>query len=163
MAGELVFDFPSTGSINYLYATRSPQEIAGSVYITLQVTTTGPVFFNHLTDPANLCARRAAARPFFWSNGNGNGEFDRWWSYPIAFDLAPGATTLAVRLTPDSWLSLFGKMGNADAAAQSGFERAVKNVSRIGLTFGGGCYFGHGVNVQGGQAQFRIVSYRIEN
>ena len=50
---------------------------------------------------------------------------------------------------------------NQDATARAGFDRATRNVSRLGITFGGGCYFGHGVFVQNGQAKFVLESYRI--
>jgi hypothetical protein len=29
------------------------------------------------------------------------------------------------------------------------------------MTFGGGCFFGHGVNVSGGTARFALISYTI--
>jgi len=160
-AGRLVFDFPANGSMNYMYNVRPPQQITGEVVISLQVVTSGPVFFNWMTEPINTCGHPASVRPFFWANGNGSGEFDRWWSNPVGYDLAAGTATLVIEPTPDKWSSLFGKFGNQDATARAGFDRATRNVSRLGITFGGGCYFGHGVFVQNGQAKFVLESYRI--
>jgi hypothetical protein len=162
-AGHLVFDFPASGSINYLYNVHPPQTISGTVSVSLQVTVDGPVVFNYMTEAINTCATPASVRPFIWSHRNSFDEFDRWWSGSTAYTLAAGTTTLSVPLSPDRWSSVFGKIGNADAAAQAGFTSALRNVSSLGLTFGGGCFFGHGVFVQGGRAQFVLVSYQIRN
>ncbi|PYR38992.1 MAG: hypothetical protein DMF89_27010 [Acidobacteria bacterium] len=161
-AGQLVFDFPTRGGINYLYNTSPPNTIAGSVSVSLEIATTGPVYFNFMTEPSNTCSTPSSVRPFFWSHENGEGEFDRWWSNPIAYVLAAGSRTLSIPISPDRWSSVFGKMGNADAAATVGFNRATGSVSRLGLTFGGGCFFGHGVFVQGGTARFTLVAYQVQ-
>lgn len=31
----------------------------------------------------------------------------------------------------------------------------------LGLTFGGGCSFGHGINASGGRAEFALTEYAI--
>ena len=160
-SGRLLFDFPTVGSINYLYNVRPPKEVNGSLSISVQITTTGPVMFNYMTEPFNTCATPASVRPFIWANRNSFGEFDRWWSNPGNLPLGPGSATLKVQLEPDRWSSVNGKLGNADSAAQAGFSNALKNVSSLGLTFGGGYFFGHGINVQGGSARFAIVSYQV--
>jgi hypothetical protein len=147
--------------MNYLYNVRPPKEINGSLSISVQITTSGPTVFNYMTEPFNTCTTPASVRPFIWSNGNSFTEFDRWWSNPANLPLEPGSATLTVRLEADQWSSVNGKFGNADAAARAGFANALKNVSSLGLTFGGGCFFGHGINVQGGSARFAIVSYQV--
>jgi len=42
-----------------------------------------------------------------------------------------------------------------------GFMSALGSVSSLGLTFGGGCYFGHGVYAEG-QAQFTLLKYQVQ-
>ena len=64
-------------------------------------------------------------------------------------------------LTPDRWSSVLGKFGNYDAASLAGFSAALQNVSSLGLTFGGGCFFGHGVNVSNGTARFILSEYSV--
>ena len=64
-------------------------------------------------------------------------------------------------LTPDQWSSVYGKTGNYDATALAGFRDALANLGHIGMTFGGGCFFGHGVNVSGGTARFVLIGYTI--
>jgi len=75
--------------------------------------------------------------------------------------LASGSTTITVPLSPESWSSVNGRFGNADSEARFGFDKAILNVTRLGLTFGGGCSFGHGINLLGGRAEFALVEYAI--
>jgi hypothetical protein len=46
------------------------------------------------------------------------------------------------------WLSVFGERGDASSAAAAGFATAKANLGALGLTFGGGCFRGHGVNLK---------------
>ena len=88
-------------------------------------------------------------------------EYYRWWSNPVSYTLADGTITLTTPLTPDQWSSVLGKFGNTDATSLAGFQNALANVGNVGMTFGGGCFFGHGVNVAGGTAQFKLLNYVI--
>jgi hypothetical protein len=161
-SGHLMFNFPAAnGAIGYLYTAVPQRAIGGTLSVSLQITTSGAVLFNYLTEPANTCATPASVRPMIWAHKNSWNEFDRWWSNPDGFMLAGGVAELTVPLTPDRWSSVYGKLGNADAAAMMGFASALGNVSSLGLTFGGGCYFGHGVYVQGGDAQFVLLRYEV--
>jgi hypothetical protein len=155
----LVFDFPASGSMHYLFTPSPLAALRGTLSVTLQVTTTGAVSFDPLD--TSFCNLLPSARPFFWANGNGNDNFDRWWSNPRAYALAAGSTTLTVPLEPENWSSVDGKFGNADVETQFGFERALLNVTRLGLTFGGGCSFGHGIRVSGGTARFMLTEYSV--
>jgi len=56
---------------------------------------------------------------------------------------------------------MYGKSGDDDATALAGFQDALGNLGRVGMTFGGGCFFGHGVNVSGETARFALISYTI--
>lgn len=47
-------------------------------------------------------------------------------------------------------------------ASRFNFDKALLNVSRLGLTFGGGCSFGHGINVRGGSAKFLLTGYAVQ-
>ena len=155
----LVFDFPSAGSMHYLFTPSPLAALRGTMEVTLQVATTGAVAFNPLDTTS--CNLPPSARPFLWANDNGNGNFDRWWSNPRAFALAAGAATISVPLLPEHWSSVDGRFGNADAETRFGFEKALLNVTRLGLTFGGGCSFGHGIRVSGGAATFTLTEYAI--
>jgi hypothetical protein len=159
-AAHLVFDFPSAGSMHYLY-TRSPlAALEGSLVVSLRVTASGGAAFQSV-DPGD-CSTPPSVRPFFWANDNGDGAMDRWWSNPRSVALAAGSATISVPLTPEQWSSVDGRFGNADSQTRAAFENALRHVSRLGLTFGGGCFFGHGVKVHGGRAEFALIEYVVE-
>jgi hypothetical protein len=155
----LVFEFPAAGSMNYLYTPSPLSTIRGTLSVTVRVTTTGPVIFQSLDQGS--CGLPSSVRPFIWANDNGNGDLDRWWSNPYGFNLAAGTATIAVPLSPESWSSVNGQFGNASSFTRFGFEKALLNVTRLGLTFGGGCSFGHGIKVSGGTATFAVTEYGI--
>lgn len=157
----LTFEFPTTGSINYLFIASPLTIVRGTLSVTVRVTTTGPAAFNSLDPQTSTCTIPSSVRPFLWANDNGNGDYDRWWSNTRAFTLAAGTGTITVPLTADAWSSVNGKVGNADGPTKFAFDKALLNVSRLGLTFGGGCSFGHGINVSGGAATFGVTEYAI--
>jgi len=160
-ASHLVFDFSTSGSMHYLFTPSTLSTLRGTLMVTLQVATTGPVLFESL-DPQNAtCTIPSSVRPFFWSNDNGNGAYDRWWSNPRAHTLAQGTGTISVPLLAENWSSVNGRFGNADAETRFNFDKALLNVTRLGLTFGGGCSFGHGIRISGGSARFRLTEFAI--
>jgi hypothetical protein len=88
-------------------------------------------------------------------------EFGRWWGMPYyKLTVATGEPiTLTFPLTPDRWGSVYGKTGTQ---ALSQFADAMKNIGRVGLTFGGGCYAGHGNYVTGGKVRFQLIDFQIQ-
>jgi hypothetical protein len=158
---SLTFDFPAAGSIYYLF-TASPQlEIRGSLVVTVRTSATGPVVFNSLDPITPSCSIPASVRPLIWANNNGAGDYDRWWSNPRAARLADGGSTVTVPLSAESWSSVNGVVGDANGTSKLFFVKALKTVSRLGVTFGGGCSFGHGINVSGGDARFVLAEFGI--
>jgi hypothetical protein len=157
----LTLEFPSSGSINYLFTAVSIPNLHGTLAVTVRIATSGPVLFDSLDPQTSACTIPSSVRPLIWANNNGNGEFDRWWSNPRAITLAAGTHTINVPLTADSWSSVNGKFANADGPTTLAFGHALLNVSRLGLTFGGGCSFGHGINVRNGTATFAITDYSV--
>jgi len=57
---------------------------------------------------------------------------------------------------------VFGKRGDYDDAAMEGFLGALQHLNRVGFVFGGGCFYGHGVNVIRGTARFILIHYSIK-
>jgi len=167
-SASLCFDFPAQKSktVNYLY-TVAPQSFgtAGNLSASIQVVTTGAPVFNYVFEPANTCVYPAHFRLYFEADSsawtNSAGDTFRWWSNPIAYELAGGSATLTVPLTGDQWSTVYGRFGNSDADAAAGFQASLLHTGLAGGTFGGGCFFGHGVNVSGGTAQFQLLSYSI--
>jgi hypothetical protein len=157
----LVFDFPRSGSLHYLFTPSALTAIHGTMVLSFTINTSGPVIFNSLDPQSSSCTLPSAVRPFFWANGNGSGQFDRWWSNPRAFTLAAGNGSLSVPLRPENWSSVNGRIGSADAETRFAFEKALLNVTRLGMTFGGGCSFGHGIHISGGSATFLLTEFSI--
>jgi hypothetical protein len=44
----------------------------------------------------------------------------------------------------------------------AGFKQAITNLENVGFSFGGGCFYGHGVRVSGGGARFALTSYKVK-
>jgi hypothetical protein len=86
---------------------------------------------------------------FYTSNG-------RFWSNPIAIPLVPGKFSVTIPLDIDNWSNVDG---NRD---KSGMKTLLANMGRIGLTFGGGGFFGHGTNVSGGTAKFTATNFEVQ-
>jgi hypothetical protein len=139
-----------------------------SLTASFRLETSGEPVFQFKLKPDNVCLAPPASVSLFLQragddmSGAGAMEFYRWWSQPISWVLADGIATLIVPLTSDQWVSVMGKMGNADATATAGFQSALANLSNIGLTFGGGCFKGHGVNISDGTARFTVFSFSAD-
>ena len=158
------------GSLNYLttpYTTPMPQD--KSVTFTAQIVAMdGTPVFNFMLEPWNTCDYPAHVRAYFEQQapkGCPDATYTcapataRWWANPIAVELAVGVVTVTVPLTPEQWSDAEGEIGSAQLA---GFAAALGHPAAIGLTFGGGCFFGHGVNVSGGTARFILSNYVVQ-
>jgi hypothetical protein len=108
------------------------------------------------TETVNTCNTPAEARPMFvaWYKGQLQAT-DEWWA-DDNFVLAPESKTLQVPLTPEHWTDLYAEHANASASVLNGFNFARSNVQAYGMSFGGGCFYGHGVSTIGGSARFEV-------
>lgn len=131
-----------------------------SVSMTFVVAGVSPVFDFH-TAADNLGATPATVRLLVEQQGDyflDNPTY-RWWSNPLSVPLTIGGpTTLLVPLTPDQWSDVNGLFGTAELA---GFQAALKNVGNVGMTFGGGSFFGHGVYLTSGSATFNLTDFTV--
>src|SRR5271165_6064885 len=116
----------------------------------------------------NSCTYSAHVRFLLQQRGDDlsgmNGkQYFRWWSNSVAYEIAPGSANLSASLADlNQWTSVFGEKANANAAATAGFRQAMANLGNVDFSFGGGCYYGHGVRVSGGGARFAITSYAVK-
>jgi hypothetical protein len=158
------FSFPTfPNSINYLYTSFTSSLLAHSMLTftaNVTITSTTPVIFDYMTEPFNTCIAPATARAIVMSTDPfGSSEFSRFWSNPIAFELDDnngGQLTVITPLTPDEWSDVNGQFNS------SGWNATFSNPGYVGLTFGGGCFFGHGVGVLGGSATFSLMNYSVQ-
>ncbi len=165
LTSQVEFAFPAApGHINYLtmpYTT--PLSQAQSVTMTVQIDAlSGVPSFDYGIGPNNPCAYPAHVRAYIEQKYKLDAVYApatyRWWSNPIAIELTPGTFTATTPLTPDQWSDTNGIRGVDDLA---GFAAAIGHPQAVGMTFGGGCFFGHGVSVSGGTAQFILKGFTV--
>ena len=166
--GGWYFNFPTNpNSVHYVLAAVN---MVASSYVdaSILVTTAGAPVFVYGLQPDNTCNYPAHVRFLLQESGDNlsgtNGkEYFRWWSNSVAYKLAPGRANLRARLTDLSqWTSVLGEKANASAAAAAGFRQAMANLGNVGFSFGGGCFYGHGVRVSDGDARFAVTSYSLK-
>lgn len=161
MAGWIM-QFPENpGFVCYITVPFSASMVGKSaVMFTAQINAEAGVNFRYDLESINTCVFPAHARAIIRQKG-GN-EFARWWSNPMALELRNGVFTVTTPLDPSQWTSVLGKRGNASGKALKGFKDAISSPQSIGLTFGGGCFFGHGVYVENGSASFILTNYAVQ-
>jgi hypothetical protein len=166
--GGWQFAFPNSNGVEYLTTAQHPPTASRSITASIAVETVGSPFFEYRTEAINTCDSPAAVHLFFQRHGDdmsGNGafEFYRWWSNPVAYQLGAGSIALTGDLTdPSQWTSVFGQSGAG--VNEPAFRAALADLGAVGFTFGGGCFFGHGVYVTPGtgQAVFKATQYVID-
>jgi hypothetical protein len=160
------FLFPTQNGVHYLTTAQRPSSASQAITATISVSVNGAPAFEYRTAPDNVCDAPATVRLFFQRQGDdmsgqGQYEFYRWWSDQAFYVLGPGTITLTGDLTdPSQWSSVYGRHGDENPTM---FRDALANVGNLGFTFGGGCFYGHGVYVDPGtgQATFKAVDYTI--
>lgn len=109
--------------------------------------------------PSNPCGTPANARLYFeTSNAGGFDETHYWWSNPASATLANGTYTVTAKVDGSQWSDFYGHFGN-DPSYAAGFAAAASNVTQIGLSFGGGCFFENGVGTTDGSGSLTLNSY----
>ena len=118
--------------------------------------------FNYFGEP-DACGTPASTRLFFQtSNAGGFNETHYWWSNPVSAVLANTSTSITISASlrdPGAWSDFYGHFGNDPAFP--GFTDAVSNVTTIGLSFGGGCFFENGVGTTNGSGTFTLDIFNV--
>jgi hypothetical protein len=173
-AGGWYFDFPQgpeadgAASVHYV-TTPSGGGLASSSWLgaVFEIAETGAAVYQYKLKADNTCDNPAIVSLFLQQQGDrltASEPYKRWWSVG-GYALKSGSGELTVSLEDGSkWLSVFGERGNASAAASAGFAAAKQYLGNIGLTFGGGCFKGHGVNLApgSGTSRFTLTTLRAE-
>ena len=166
--GSLYFDWPTSASncvsgtcisMNYLTTTHVPSSIVGALVITVNVQTTGaPVF--HFFSSGGI---PPSVRGFVWAHQGNSATNSRWWADDVYYDFSQGAgtMTMAIPIDPHNFSNVDGHRGDEDAGTLAGFNSAMADVYSLGVTFGGGSNFGHGIYVTGGTARFTLQDYNV--
>jgi len=152
----------------YLVGVPSTKKLTGmsTLTMTVEVVVTGEPTFGFHSNTNNTCDYvPASIRPYFQSGALWSTSADgsnRWWSNPQTIVFAPGTYTINVPLQPQYWSQTYGQQGDSSSTTVAGFSKTLGSVSWIGATMGGGCFFGHGVNVNNGTAHVVIKSYTVQ-
>jgi hypothetical protein len=108
----------------------------------------------------NPCVYPANTRLYFQTDNGGGFAFTHfWWANPDNFVLATnGHGVLNATVEPGEWSDWNGQPGVTQAP---GFDAAAANVTSIGLSFGGGCFFENGVGTTDGSGTFTLTSFSV--
>lgn len=159
------FDFPIIpGKIGYVLHRHTAPIIQSKLRISCKILCSDPApIFDFKTEESNTGTTPSNFRFLLWKNNKDSGELSRWWSNPSCVFLAPGEFILEVDLTPDKWSSVYGKFGNLDSTTLAGFNACKQGIGDIGVTFGGGSAFGHGVRLldNTGWAKFNCLEFKL--
>jgi hypothetical protein len=170
--GALQFTWPkpSVGTAGYLTTVwKSPLTGYTSLVLTVSsIPVSGTPIFAYDT-AGNPCVYAPHVRPYiqFLSDGGSGETFanEEWWAndpYSYELDLL-GTATITVPLTDLSvWSNEAGQFADSSPTETAAFQTVLAHPGQIGMNFGGGCFFGHGVYVEGGVAQFQVVSLELE-
>lgn len=160
--GAWFFRFPSAESGGHVNYVQTPFSIDGTitlhdVFITFRVDSLAPQY-----DVLDTADRLPATVHLFFEQKNDDmvSANGRWWAdISGGYDLGSednSTISLIVPFTPDQWSNVYGEH-NADA-----FYAALNNVGWIGITFGGDFFWGHGVALSGGTAQYHLLDFHVE-
>jgi hypothetical protein len=164
--GGWYFDFPKGGDcqvksacpgVHYVMRSMPNIRYGGTITVTGEIVSTRSLRFHYKLEPSNTCSGiPASARLILQKRDDNMVEANgRYWSNPKHIALKDGKFSLTVDVKIDQWSNVYGQR-SAD-----GLKTLLRNPGRMGLTFGGGCFFGHGVAVSGGTARFIMTGLAI--
>ena len=157
-AGIATFSFPVTPDVALLVTDHGSYkgsllgDLTGKTVSATVSAAGGPFTYFGQGSSSNPCGPPANVRLFFQTNSSGSfAETDYWWSNPASWTLVATQTPapISAPLTGANWSDYFGHFGN-DPQFAAAFADAVKNITSIGLSFGGGCFFENGVGAPSG-------------
>lgn len=167
--GSFVFSAPpkTINAIDRRFS-RATSLQGTSMFSSFSISSSGTPSFAAPDDLAQGCPPVTNLRFFITSNDMGAKkvkltETGRWWSPYVSFPLAvTSGASIAVAIDPSQWSDASGHLGTFNAAHTSAFWAVVHGVREIGLTFGGGCFFNHGVSNAGAPATFTLFNFGVQ-
>lgn len=132
-----------------------------------KVMATPNVLWNHMSDPDNTGPDPAKLTPYISRFNPMYNSWDgsRWWAGACRWALSGGdMVVLDVPLDPDYWSDTYGHPATLDDMHRLNFTGTLNNCWYLGVTFGGGSFFGHGVNISsadGGAVQAQFHLYQV--
>jgi len=147
--------------VDYLTCKHTARIIGSSLMMTGIIEAAPEVVFDFLTEPGNFAGGIPPSCRFMIQKDLTT-ENGRWFSAPYCVELKPGIFTLTVALNPGNWTNVYGKGGNYSDATRAGFYKALASPQAIGIVFGGGIFYSHGIRVHNGTARFRMAAFSIQ-
>lgn len=148
--------------VNYQYTTiRLNLAIGTKITATGSITTTGTPVFQYYDNTDNTCVTPAAMRLWFYGTGSSDGDGRWWYDPPVVLQAGPFNISAVINYDAGGWSNVNGIPAGTDAASMALFNEARASVAQIGETYGGGCFYGHGVNVAGGTAELKMNTYTV--
>ncbi len=153
---------PSVGRAVVPY--KGPLPPGGSLTAAFHIDAADGTVWNTQMEPSNAGVWPASVVLYFSDHNDGGDQYDRWWSqwdngYFVALGAGDFALTVPLVHDPAIWTSVYGQ--DSVQASADRFAKALAHPTDVGMTFGGGFYKGHGINVCGGPARFTLGSYSV--
>jgi hypothetical protein len=166
--GLATFDFSAPDKTRLLFNGKDSSLLGNQAATTMTATFTvsgvndGATFtYGGQGTASNPCVSPAAVRLYFESIPPGT-KFaftNYWWAdvSPASAVLANGDFTLSVKVdATQAWSDWNGKPSSANVDA---FNAAASNVTAVGLSFGGGCFFENGVGTTDGSGTLTLNTF----
>jgi hypothetical protein len=167
--GGATFNFTNQPNTALLINKGSGANLTGkTVTATFQLTGVTPPFIYGGESDGSAGSGPSTVRLYFETNNAGGfNETNYWWANAsggsTSLDTVGNNTTvtLTLNLIGSYWSDYYGHFGN-DPTYSAGFAKAVKNVTGIGLSFGGGYFFENGVGTSNGLGSFQLQSFTTQ-
>lgn len=161
--GLATFDFTNQPNTALLVTDQGSSSLLGdltgkTVSATFEIAAAAT--FIYFGEPS--CGTNTSTVRLFFQTSNAGGfdETHFWWSNPASAILANGTFTVTASVDGAQWSDFFGHFGN-DPKFAAGFDAAASNVTSIGLSFGGGCFFENGVGTADGSGTLTLTSFSV--
>jgi hypothetical protein len=142
------FMFPQSDGVHYLLTGYNGSLVGmDSITVAVVIEANPVTVWEYGLGPNNPCLTPASVRVMLQRPNDDMVDANgRWWAV-VGLRLQPGGFALTTPLTPESWSNVYGHRGDEQPEA---FMNTLERVGNIGLTFGGGCFYGHGVHLSSG-------------
>lgn len=143
-----------------------PYDVSALATIDVSVTMTKDSGTTYVYDgpaPGNPCDVAPSAHLLLVRHPDALGPGDpRWWWRGGSIPLGAGDITLSADLTDLSqWSDVNGLTADSSPAATARFHDVLRWLGTVGLTFGGGCFYGHGAWIDTGSARFTVTDFSV--
>jgi hypothetical protein len=167
--GIAAFNFSVPDKTRLLFNSKDPALLGSlsgsnmSATFTVAGVSNGAAFtYSGQGTPSNPCGTPATVRLYFDSIPPGT-KFaftNFWWAdaSTASYVLVNGTVTISAVVDP-----LLGQWsdwnGQPSPGNQTAFNAAAANVTTVGLSFGGGCFFENGVGTTDGSGSFALTNF----